>query len=102
MFPASLPASVDGTVHAAILATDRIRLDVLGKRLVEGPPGADVEATLVQRAFNLVAFKEAVAHPRSTVCALRGGGIDGAMEDAGVVFIAENGDGPGVRLRKGR
>ncbi len=23
-----------------------------------------------------------------------------ALEDAGVIFIAENGDGPGVRLRK--
>jgi transcriptional regulator with XRE-family HTH domain len=25
-----------------------------------------------------------------------------ALEAAGVIFIAENGDGPGVRLRKGR
>lgn len=24
-----------------------------------------------------------------------------ALEEAGVIFIAENGDGPGVRLRKG-
>jgi transcriptional regulator with XRE-family HTH domain len=25
-----------------------------------------------------------------------------ALVDAGVIFIAENGDGPGVRLRKGK
>jgi hypothetical protein len=25
-----------------------------------------------------------------------------ALESAGVIFVAENGEGPGVRLRKGR
>ena len=25
-----------------------------------------------------------------------------ALDSAGVIFVAENGDGPGVRLRKGR
>ncbi len=28
------------------------------------------------------------------------GAIRRALEDAGVIFLAENGDGPGVRLRK--
>jgi transcriptional regulator with XRE-family HTH domain len=28
--------------------------------------------------------------------------VQRALEKAGVIFIAENGDGPGVRLRKGR
>ena len=32
----------------------------------------------------------------ATVAAIRA-----ALEAAGVIFIAENGDGPGVRLRKG-
>lgn len=27
--------------------------------------------------------------------------ITGALEAAGVIFVAENGEGPGVRLRKG-
>jgi hypothetical protein len=27
--------------------------------------------------------------------------IRAALEAAGVIFVAENGDGPGVRLRKG-
>jgi transcriptional regulator with XRE-family HTH domain len=35
------------------------------------------------------------AQPR-TIDALRG-----ALEAAGVIFVEENGDGPGVRLRKG-
>lgn len=26
----------------------------------------------------------------------------GALEDAGIVFVAENGEGPGVRLKKSR
>jgi transcriptional regulator with XRE-family HTH domain len=29
-------------------------------------------------------------------------GMQRALEDAGVLFIAENGDGPGVKLRKTR
>lgn len=28
--------------------------------------------------------------------------IQRALEDAGVIFVAENGEGPGVRLRKGK
>jgi hypothetical protein len=28
--------------------------------------------------------------------------IKGALELAGVIFVEENGDGPGVRLRKGQ
>ncbi|TCR60911.1 hypothetical protein EV560_115136 [Bosea sp. BK604] len=28
-------------------------------------------------------------------------GLKTALEDAGVIFVAENGEGPGVRLRKG-
>ncbi|WP_394889569.1 helix-turn-helix domain-containing protein [Mesorhizobium sp. AaZ16] len=28
--------------------------------------------------------------------------IQTALESAGVIFVAENGEGPGVRLRKGR
>jgi len=28
--------------------------------------------------------------------------IRAALEAAGVIFVAENGDGPGVRLRKGK
>ena len=27
--------------------------------------------------------------------------LEAALEAAGVIFVAENGDGPGVRLRKG-
>lgn len=28
--------------------------------------------------------------------------IQRALEEAGVIFVAENGEGPGVRLRKGQ
>jgi transcriptional regulator with XRE-family HTH domain len=28
--------------------------------------------------------------------------IKAALENAGVIFVAENGEGPGVRLRKGK
>ena len=33
--------------------------------------------------------------------ATTGEAIRAALEDAGVIFVAENGEGPGVRLRKG-
>jgi transcriptional regulator with XRE-family HTH domain len=36
--------------------------------------------------------------PTNTTLAL----IQSALEGAGVIFVAEHGDGPGVRLRKGK
>ncbi|MEA2756814.1 MAG: hypothetical protein QOJ54_3103 [Aliidongia sp.] len=39
---------------------------------------------------------ESAAPRRATLAALRL-----ALETAGIIFIAENGEGPGVRLRKG-
>ena len=45
---------------------------------------------------SLIRFEngETAPHPR-TLAAIRT-----ALESAGVIFIAQNGDGPGVRLRK--
>ncbi|ATQ70239.1 XRE family transcriptional regulator [Methylosinus trichosporium OB3b] len=52
---------------------------------------ADVSTNTVSR---LEAGEE--LKPR-TVAAIRA-----ALESAGVIFVAENGEGPGVRLRKGQ
>jgi hypothetical protein len=38
---------------------------------------------------------------RTALTAANETALRSALEDAGVVFVAENGDGPGVRLRKG-
>ena len=44
----------------------------------------------------LIRFENATVAPRaSTIEAIRT-----ALEEAGVIFIQQNGDGPGVRLRK--
>ncbi len=43
-------------------------------------------------------FEHGATHPHaSTLDAMRG-----ALEAAGVIFVEENGEGPGVRLRKGK
>jgi transcriptional regulator with XRE-family HTH domain len=56
-----------------------------------------VEASGVPKR-TLLRFELGQGEPqRRTVAAIRA-----AFEFAGVVFIAENGDGPGVRLRKER
>ena len=56
-----------------------------------------VEATqgrVVRRSVTRFENESTSPHP-DTVTAIRA-----ALESAGVIFIAENGDGPGVRLRK--
>jgi len=37
-----------------------------------------------------------------TITAANAAAIQSALEAAGVIFVAENGEGPGVRLRKDR
>jgi transcriptional regulator with XRE-family HTH domain len=53
---------------------------------------ADVSAMTVTRFEN----GRSLGHPETLVAIRR------ALEKAGVIFVEENGDGPGVRLRKAK
>lgn len=55
---------------------------------------ASVGVATVRRA-------EAAADDRPALIASTLASIRHALEASGVIFVAENGDGPGVRLRKG-
>ena len=67
----------------------RMARTALGWGVRELAAAADVAADTVTR------FERGVILKDRTVTALRA-----ALEEAGVIFIEENGEGPGVRLRK--
>ena len=68
-------------LDAAVDETRRLgRERDLGRRAGRGA-GADVEAALVQRALDLVAFEKAVAQARVAVGADVVGGEDGAVDE---------------------
>ncbi len=52
------------------------------------------QAATTERTVARVELEEGVARAKTLA------GLRDALETAGVIFIAENGEGPGVRLRK--
>ena len=72
----------------------------LGRRRAGRLPGAHVELALVQRAFDLVAFEEAVAQARMAVRADVVGGVDLAADAVQRDVAAGHDDADHVVLRQ--
>jgi transcriptional regulator with XRE-family HTH domain len=75
------------TLNAVQSKMARVALGLTGKQL------ADLAGVSLNTVNRLEAGEEL---KESTVAAIRA-----ALESAGVIFVEENGEGPGVRLRKG-
>lgn len=69
----------------------RAARSILGLSQPDVANAAGVSTMTVKRA-------EGSGNPPASEDAMRA--IARALEDAGVIFVAENGEGPGVRLRK--
>jgi transcriptional regulator with XRE-family HTH domain len=69
---------------------------IRGARAMLGMTQADLAARAGLSATALNNIERGASDPRASNLAA----IQRALEGAGVLFIAENGEGPGVRLRK--
>lgn len=67
------------------------------RALIEWPRDQLAEASKVALR-TIVDFERGAREPREVTL----DAIQRALEAAGVIFVAENGEGPGVRLRKGK
>jgi hypothetical protein len=92
----TIPAAMANSENFRVITSEQIRAARALLRWEQRDPAEASKVSLASVKRLETIHGQLAAQPR-TIDALRG-----ALEGAGIIFVAENGDGPGVRLRKGR